>query len=188
MRYNGTGISTELYKNLLYKSKLDDDYYLDIPKPISDIEFALITDFIFGINVGISLLSFISLNNKICPSNKTFDKLTVEDYINVEYDLAVVSFKLKLAHSQYFDSKFNKEVHENTYEMDDIVWRSIFGKSCYSGGAIQTHGQCKITKVDEFYRLKEWHQNKTNKLDPAREAFIDTISNLKILNKQLITQ
>ncbi len=187
MRYNDIGICVELYKNLLYKSKSDDDYYLDIPKPISDIEFALITDFIFGINIGISALAFTSKNeHEICPPNKTFDKLSVEDYRTVEYDLAIISFKLKLSQSQYIDSKFNKASHGNTYEMDNIVWRSIFGKSCINGAIIQIYGQCKVTKIDEFYRLKHWYENRINKLDPAREEFIDKITSLKALNKKLI--
>lgn len=191
MRYNGYGICTELYKNLLYKSKGCKYYYLDIPKPICDIEFAFLSDFIYGVNIGLSSFHFIPKKIELCPVlwdlNKTFDKLTIKDYNEVDYNLAELSYSIKIPHIKYYNISFNKTVHPKfLYEMDSIVLRSIFGKSYTNSVAIHSSGRCKIHKVDEFYRLKQWCENRKNNLDIPRESFLDRIQSLNALNKKLI--
>jgi hypothetical protein len=170
--YNKIGICAELCKNLLYKAK-DGCYYIDIPKPMSDIEMWLITEFIYGVNIGIKSLTFIPLND-LCSLNKTIDKLTIEDY-RKSGDFAQVNYELTLRHLQYFDSNFNNVL--NAYDLDNIVRRTFFGNMTSRGNI--------VNNVEDFYRIKEWVSNRKLGLNIAREDFLDSLTNLKKLNRSI---
>lgn len=187
MKYNKTGISLNLYKHLIYKSKYSEEYYLDIPKPISHAEFSLLSEFIFGTNIGLSKFAFI---NRYFASeslkNKTLDNLLPEDYYDSNTDYADVSYQAKLTRDRYFDSDFTKEAHQgSTYRLEHIFWRSVFGKEYDTTIGPSWKGQSKIYKISEYIRMKKWYENFNNGNDVIREEFIDYLQKLRTINDNL---
>ena len=210
-RYNKKGIHSDLYLKLIRNKRSDFDVPcgeirpISIPKPFNDKELAILSKFIFGVELTVkfdyfttfSKLTFSKLRSY---NNDSFRKMKLEDislklkleekeHFNKNEDFFLTSGNKKMVflelryicgvqHNTYYDWKFENIAHDGFYDVDEIFWDHCIGDIYCGGIGGSCYGQVRVTSINDYKRLMKWHEN------PDAEVRPEFMKRMKALIKE----
>jgi len=141
MRYNKTGVSDVLFKNLINNIKCVsafDVVPINIPKPFNNKELEILSEFIFGTKLQIDFESFYRFVDRGWYDQQKERKIKLallkimddsDDFIRDEKRENKLMILLRLRynctvyHNKYYDSTFEKLIFGHSlYNIDHIFW------------------------------------------------------------------
>lgn len=201
-RYNakgkGLGIHSEFYKTLIdrncYRGKMN------LPKPETLAELTLLAKFIFGVELTMRFEYCQDwLEKEINESKdlkfKRYIKLmrlnpnNDRDYIPKQKSgmnrkdkmiLLYLRYWCNQKHNDYYDSKFNHEVHGSCYEVDSYFWKHCLDELSCGGIAGSSYGQVEITSLKDHKRILNMFKSN----EGIRDEFQKEINELIEKDKQ----
>lgn len=191
---SGIGMHSEYLKTLTDRNL--GRAYLNMPKPYNLSELAMLSKFIFGIELSCNFKQFHDyIENAATPrygwlkdsdSDKLvrFFKLYLLDPNKLDYipknkvshcrshDDKFVFINLQYFcdqyHDSYYDHKFSTEIFRSSYDVDGCFWRHCIGELYCGGISSHSYGQVEVTSFKEYERLKNL---KDNPDQPIRDSF-----------------
>lgn len=183
VRYNAgngkLGIHSGLMKTLIDKNSWEGS--LKMPKPQNHAELALLSKFIFGVELSVRFEYFTDSLSDILRETKDNDKLSrliklrslnkdKTDYFprnvtklgrgdNGKLELLNLRYWCKQSHNSYYDGRFNHIVFNSCYELDSYFWRHCIGEIYCGGIGDSSYGQVSITSIKEYKRLLKFDKD-----------------------------
>lgn len=195
-RYKGKncisyGVHAEFLKRRLRYGGYHQNLILPQPKNVAEIK--LLSAFIFGVELGVKFDRIHDVVLQEIKNDKTFArkyKLNMlssdrKDYFSGHYNgkmiLLYLMYECTTLHSEYYDSKFNYEVFDSSYELDNSFWKHCVGEISSGGIGGYSYGQLQVTSLKERNRLLNMMNNPEQE---ARPSFIKKLNRLKRKDKQ----
>ena len=200
----GHGCHVKFFKKLI-KNKGYHEYLDRLPKPMCDSEFAILSQFIFGVPLGVKIdlhhdqykdLRNFSISSwsskketraiklaKLSNTKTGFRQWVLKEYKrNWHFDdddfiFASIRYECSVPHHCYSDHQFNISLGTySSYETETLFFKHTIGKLNCGGIAGTNYGTVDIINIREYARFLHWRQYKDM---PPRNCFLKEIERLK---------
>jgi len=205
-RYNskgGLGMNSEYLKTIVSKETWKGK--LKMPVPQNKSEISLLSKFIFGVELSVdfenyydefykatqdkyaevSFLRFLKLYKlDSSPNKKDYIDKNNRSYSrnrNGKMVLSYFRYKCDTDHDTYYDSKFNYEVFNTSYELDSYFWRHCLGEISSGGISSRSYGHVETLFFKDYNRIDNIYKNVD---EPASEIFKEELEKLILEDKK----
>jgi hypothetical protein len=198
-RYKGNKSTEFGISNVFYKTLISGSWWgnrkMKLPKPYNNAEIAILSKFIFGVELSVSIqvndylnrhikedrdikfIRFLKLY-KLNPIEDYIKKSSLPKYISCDDDkmiLLSIRYQCSKKHNDYYDGGFNMNVLNSPYEVDAYFWDHCVGRLHCGVIGGESYGQVNITSFKEYERILNICNNPE---EPARESFKKEINKL----------
>jgi len=204
-RYKGKkvdtlGINSDFMKTLIKANTWHGE--LKLPKPQNNAEIAMLSKFLFGIELSVRFEYCYDKITEIIEKSK-YDRYQTDenlrlvrflklyridpnrkDYINKgdkKMELIHLQYFCNQEHNFYYDVEFNMKVFNSSYELDSYFWRHCIGELRCGGIASTSYGQVSSYSFKEYERLLNIFKNTD---EPVRNEFKVKLDKLIIKDKK----
>lgn len=202
----GYGVHSGFFKdNLIEDVHMHRQAKLLLPKPQNIAELAMLSKFIFGVELTVRFEYFHDSIHEFLNKSSIWRRQTPDEIKKIRFiklwkmnnkkgdipynlfkdDLRTKDKKIVLVdlryfcnqeHSSYYDHNFNKLVFDwGCYELDSVFWKHCIGELYCGGIGTYSYGQVRIMSIKESDRLINMFNNPNQ---PVRKSFKDKINKL----------